>query len=60
LASGADFTFVGRLPMYGVGALGGRGGDHVLSMLKKQLQQVMEQVGCAEASRLSEHLLEQS
>ena len=32
--------------MYGVAALGEEGGTHTISILKKQLQQVMEQVGC--------------
>jgi L-lactate dehydrogenase (cytochrome) len=57
LASGADFTFMGRAPMYGVAALGNEGGDHVLSMFKKQLQQVMEQVGCPDVPSLPEHLV---
>ncbi len=46
LASGAKFTFMGRSFMYGVGALGKQGGDHTISILKTQLQQVMEQVCC--------------
>ncbi len=46
LASGADFTFMGRPFMYGVGALGEKGGDHTIAMLKAQLKQVMEQVCC--------------
>ncbi|AEI49689.1 alpha-hydroxy acid oxidase [Runella slithyformis] len=46
LASGADFVFMGRTFMYGVGALGNEGGNHTISMLKVQLQQVMEQVCC--------------
>jgi L-lactate dehydrogenase (cytochrome) len=46
LASGADFTFLGRAFMYGVAALGVRGGDHTISVLKTQLQQVMEQICC--------------
>ena len=57
LASGAAFTFLGRPFMYGVGALGDRGGSHVAGLLKTQLRQVMEQVGCEEVSRLPEHLL---
>ena len=48
LASGADFTFLGRTFMYSVSALGARGGDHAISLLKTQLQQVMEQVCCEE------------
>jgi len=46
LASGAEFTFMGRSFMYSVAALGNQGGDHVISMLKTQLQQEMEQVCC--------------
>lgn len=46
LASGAEFTFMGRSFMYGVAALGSEGGNHTISMLKTQLQQVMEQVCC--------------
>lgn len=56
LASGARFAFLGRTPMYAVGALGAKGGDHVMNMLKRQLQQVMEQVGCAKVSDLPAHL----
>jgi L-lactate dehydrogenase (cytochrome) len=46
LANGAVFTFMGRPFMYGVGALGTRGGDHTLAVLKSQLKQAMEQLGC--------------
>ncbi len=46
LASGAEFTFMGRSFMHGVAALGNEGGNHTISMLKTQLQQVMEQVCC--------------
>lgn len=48
LASGADFAFLGRTFMYSVAALGARGGDHAIGLLKTQLQQVMEQVCCEE------------
>ncbi|MBE7537670.1 MAG: alpha-hydroxy-acid oxidizing protein [Opitutaceae bacterium] len=57
LASGADFVFLGRTFMYGVGALGRRGGPHTIHMLKRQLQQVMEQVGCAKVADFPQHLL---
>lgn len=46
MASGAAFTFLGRAFMYGVAALGKEGGDHTISILKRQLQQVMEQICC--------------
>lgn len=58
LASGAKFTFMGRSFMYGVGALGDKGGDHTMSMLKRQLQQVMEQTGCAQVTDFPKHLIE--
>ena len=46
LAHGANFTFLGRSFMYGVSALGSKGGNHTITMLKKQLTQVMEQLSC--------------
>lgn len=46
LASGAEFTFMGRSFMYGVSALGKQGGNHTIGLLKTQLQQVMEQICC--------------
>jgi L-lactate dehydrogenase (cytochrome) len=56
LASGAEFTFMGRSFMYGVGALGSNGGNHTISILKTQLQQVMEQVCCERIEDLPAHL----
>ncbi|PWU02583.1 MAG: alpha-hydroxy-acid oxidizing enzyme [Bacteroidetes bacterium] len=57
LACGANFTFLGRPFMYGVGALGTKGGDHIISVLKAQLKQVMEQIGCSETDRFEEFLI---
>ena len=57
LASGAKFTIMGRTPMYGVCALGNKGGHHTLTMLKRQLQQVMEQVACEKTSDFPSHLI---
>lgn len=57
LACGAHFTFLGRTPMYGVLALGDKGGHHVLAMLKKQLQQVMEQLACEKVADFPNHLM---
>ena len=59
LASGAQFSFLGRSFMYGVGALGKQGGHHTINMLRQQLQQVMEQVGCETTSELHQHLIRQ-
>ncbi|WP_395737133.1 alpha-hydroxy-acid oxidizing protein [Prosthecobacter sp.] len=57
LASGAKFAFMGRSFMYGVAALGRDGGDHTMTMLKRQLKQVMEQVGCERVADLPKHLV---
>ncbi|UOY04907.1 alpha-hydroxy-acid oxidizing protein [Muricauda sp. SCSIO 64092] len=57
LASGAKFTFMGRSFMYGVAALGKKGGDHTISILKRQLQQVMEQVCCERIEDFPNYLL---
>jgi L-lactate dehydrogenase (cytochrome) len=58
LASGAEFTFLGRSFMYGVAALGKEGGDHTISILKTQLKQVMEQVGCEDPKEFRNHFKE--
>ena len=57
LASGAEFAFLGRSFMYSVAALGNKGGDHIISILKTQLKQVMEQVCCENVNRLPDHLV---
>ena len=57
IASGAKFAVLGRSFMYGVGALGTNGGDHTMTMLKRQLQQVMEQVACERIEDLPNHLV---
>ncbi|EKF55748.1 L-lactate dehydrogenase (cytochrome) [Galbibacter marinus] len=56
MASGSQFTFLGRSFMYGVAALGEKGGDHTISLLKVQLQQIMDQCGCAKTADLKNHL----
>ncbi|MDB4263562.1 alpha-hydroxy-acid oxidizing protein [Flavobacteriaceae bacterium] len=50
LASGAKFTFMGRSFMYGVGALGSLGGEHTMELIKTELRQVMDQIGCEKTS----------
>jgi L-lactate dehydrogenase (cytochrome) len=57
LASGADFTFLGRSFMYAVAALGEEGADHMMGMLKTQLYQVMDQVCCKRVEDLPNHLV---
>ena len=57
MASGADFSFLGRTFMYGVSALGKKGGHHTIAMLKTQLIQVMEQLSCAQIDDLQSKLI---
>lgn len=57
MSSGADFSFLGRSFMYGVGALGDEGGNHTIAMLKMQLQQVLEQVCCEKVTDLPNYLV---
>ena len=57
LASGAEFTFMGRSFMYGVAALGSQGGNHTISLLKTELQQVMEQICCETVKDFPNHLI---
>ena len=52
MASGADFTFLGRSFMYGVGALGNKGGEHTASLIKTELLQQLEQLNCKHPSEL--------
>ncbi|MDU8886987.1 alpha-hydroxy acid oxidase [Yeosuana sp. MJ-SS3] len=58
LANGVDFAFLGRSFMYGVSALGQKGGDHTISLLKTQLKQVMEQLSCQSTSDFPKYLIE--
>lgn len=58
LATGAEFCFLGRSFMYGVAALGKKGGNHTITILKTQLQQVMEQVNCKSTNELGKHLIQ--
>ncbi|WP_242093303.1 alpha-hydroxy acid oxidase [Aestuariivivens sediminicola] len=57
MASGAKFTFMGRSFMYGVSALGKQGGDHTISLLKAELQQIMEQLCCERTTDFPNHLI---
>lgn len=57
MACGAKFTFMGRSFMYGAAALGNRGGDHTISILKMQFKQVMDQLCCDRVEDLPKHLI---
>jgi L-lactate dehydrogenase (cytochrome) len=43
--------------MYGVSALGNKGGDHTISLLKTELQQVMEQLNCENVADFPNHFI---
>lgn len=58
MASGAEFTFLGRSFMYGVGALGEEGGNHTISLLKTEFQQVMDQICCEKVEDLPKFLVD--
>ncbi|MEM7782129.1 MAG: alpha-hydroxy acid oxidase [Planctomycetota bacterium] len=60
LACGAKFTFMGRSFMYGVAALGDEGGNHTISILKAQLQQIMEQICCEKVEDFPNFLIPDS
>jgi L-lactate dehydrogenase (cytochrome) len=57
LASGADFTFLGRPFVYGVGALGDKGGIHTINALMMQVTQIMNQLGCEKVTDLPSFLV---
>ena len=57
IACGAKFTLLGRPFMYGTAALGDKGGDHTISILKAQLNQLMEQICCERIEDLPKHLI---
>ena len=52
LTLGADFVLLGRAFMFGVAALGRRGGDHVAEILIQDLKNNMTQLGCATVAEL--------
>ena len=57
MASGADFTFMGRSFIYGVSALGKKGGHHTISLIKTELDQVMQQLCCQRVVDFPDHLI---
>lgn len=56
LAEGASFSFLGRSFMYGVGALGNQGAQHTIELIKTELMQVMDQLGCEKTTDLQQFL----
>ncbi len=60
LACGAEFAFLGRPFMYGTGALGKEGGNQAAAILKREFQQVMEQLNCPRVEDLPEFLIKET
>ncbi|MCK5069198.1 MAG: alpha-hydroxy-acid oxidizing protein, partial [Desulfocapsa sp.] len=56
IALGADFVMLGRAFIYGVAALGAKGGDVVSDILIADLKNNMMQIGCESLTELSETL----
>lgn len=57
LASGAEMTFLGRPFVYSTGALGKKGGLHMINSLTLQLTQIMNQLGCSCVKNLPNYLV---
>jgi len=53
LALGADFVIMGRPFAFAVAAMDRLGGEHVMNILKAELQATMGQLGCATLAELS-------
>ncbi len=57
IASGAKFAFMRRYFMYSAAALGNNGGNHTITLFKKELNQIMEQLCCERLEDLLKHLI---
>ena len=57
IALGADFVMLGRAFVYAVAALGEYGGDHVVELLRADMESNMGNLGCAELEQLSAHVV---
>lgn len=56
LALGADFVLAGRPFYYAVAAMGPRGADHAIKVLKSEVECVMGQLGCGTVGELRDRL----
>ena len=56
IALGADFVLLGRAFMFSLAALGGKGADHAMTILKEEFRVTMLQLGCSKVGRLPEFL----
>ncbi len=57
IALGANFVLMGRPFVYAVAAIGERGGDHVMRVLKQELTMSMAQMGCPDLISMPDHLV---
>ncbi|PYG31846.1 alpha-hydroxy acid oxidase [Pelagimonas varians] len=57
LAKGADFVMIGRAFQYAVAAFGARGIDHLVHILKTDIEANMSQLGAEKIDQLSNYLL---
>lgn len=53
LCLGARFCFVGRAPLYGLAAGGRPGVDRALALLRREVDLILRQIGCATIPELS-------
>lgn len=56
LAMGADFVFLGRAFIFAVAALGAKGGDHAVHILRQELTSTMGQIGASDVAALRDKL----
>ena len=56
MALGADFVLCARAVYFGVGALGPRGGDHALHILREELEEALRQIGVTTPAELPARL----
>ena len=59
-ASGASFTFSGRSFMFGIGALGKEGAEHVLNLMMTEVDKILAQIGCKNITELDDNYIWQS
>ncbi len=56
-AMGAHYTFSGRSFMFGVGALGPLGGEHVLDIFADEIDRILAQIGCPDINVLDQKFI---
>ena len=52
LALGADMTFIGRAPLYGIAAGGEAGAQHAIGILRSEVDRVLALLGCPSVREL--------